>query len=674
MLVDNALRRAASVPLRVRNAFPFSRILRRRMSAIAGIIHFDGEPVARQDLERMSQALEPFGRDGARIVLGNGVGFVVRTALITPEDRLDRQPVVMAGQDRLLFDGRLDNRPDLIRKLGLSESEGRLLADSALAARAWERWERDCLIQLIGVFSLACWQVAKRQLILARSAPFGKPLCFHRNGPRLYFASAPHGLFALPCVPRALNEATLGDLLLGNSGAGETLFQSVETVQNAHWAVYRIDSAESHRYWTPDPGHHLHFKREEEAWEAFHPLFEEVVKSQLRAIHPVGVQMSGGLDSAAIAGQAARILASSGQILRGYTRVPAPGTLLRPDGMFYNDERSRVGQIARMHPNLHVQFVDAGDEPVLDGMALRFASGYGPPAAPTFSSGYQVLYRRVAADGVRVLLTGASGNFTFTYDGIARLRELMLHGRWFTLCRELRELHRFRGGVRDLIKFELLDSMVPDSLRSPFQRLRNRGQTPWSHYSVAAQSFAHSSGAQDRMRERINLKLYWQRLHSWGRRAWVFNRTGLGGADVLQAEHGLEMRDPSADRRLVEFCLALPDEIYLKNGIERRLARLGMANLIPEAVRLDPSRGRQDVDWAFRMRKDSAAITRALEELAGDPGVCKYLDIPAMQDMWRNFDSTDWRSAPLADVIRYTQGLMGGMAVGQFVRWFERRN
>ena len=644
------------------------------MSAIAGIVHFDGAPVDRADLERMSQALQPFGRDGEWIASAGGAGFVARIAHLTPEDRLERQPATVAGQGQLVFDGRLDNRPELIRQLGLSEAEARLSCDSALAARAWERWGRDSLVRMVGVFSLAHWHAGERHLTLARAAPRGKPLYVHRQGQSLYFASAPHGLFALPQVPRALDESTLGDLLLRNTGAGESLYRGIALVQTAHWAEYRADGGDSRRYWAPDPEHRLHFKREEDAWEAFRPLFEDVVKSQLRSIAPVGIQMSGGLDSAAVAGQAARILAETGQTLRGYTRVPAPGTPLRPDGLFYNDERPRVEAIARMHPNLLPTFVEAGEEPVLAGLNQHFAASYGTFAiSPTFVTGYDVLYRHAAADGVRVLLTGASGNLSFSYDGHARLRELLLSGCWLSLYRELRGLRRFRGHVRDLIKSELIESLVPQPLRHAVQRLRNRDQA-WSHYSAITETFAQRSGALGRTRDRDNIKLHWQGLDSWARRASLFTRTGLGGADAIQAQYGIDKRDPTGDRRLIEFCLALPDNFYLQGGIERRLARLGLAHLIPESVRLDPTRGRQDVDWAYRMRRDVVAIGQALAELQADPAIAELLDLAAMQRQWSRFDAIDWRHAPLSEVIRYNQGLMGAVAVGRFVHWFEGRN
>lgn len=646
------------------------------MSAIAGIIHFDGEPVARQDLERMGQALEPFGRESQKITMGRSSGFLVRMSHFTPEDRLDRQPFVLADQGMFLFDGRLDNRPDLIRRIGLNDSEARLLADSALAALAWGRWGRESLIQMIGVFSVAHWNAATNCLTLAGSAPTSRTLYVHHREGRLYFASAPHALFSLPQIPRALNEAALGDFLYINVGSNETLWQDIHSVNHSHWTEYRMNGCETRCYWAPDRRRRLRFKREEEGWEALQAVFEEVVKSQLRSIHPVGVLMSGGLDSAAVAGQAAVILSRAGKILHGYTSIPAPDAPVRADNMFYSNERARVEQIARLHPNLRPRLVHAGSEPVFSTQTAHFAAAYGPSTvAPTGSSGLEIIYRRAIADGVKVLLNGGAGNGTVTYDGIARLRSLLRQGRWLTLYSELRGLRQFRGKVEDIVRRELMDTPVVHALRWLRHPLRRREKATPPHSYFINPLFAAASGASARLEASGGIFGHWQKMDSWEQRAIAFTIIGLHPLpDTVLAMHGLDSRSPLADRRIVEFTLSLPDDYFLNQGIERRLVRMGLAHLIPESIRLDPTRGRQDADWAYRLSKDSEAVSRQLAELASDPQVSRYLDVPAMQAVWKRFPDVEWDTAPASEELLCHHLMMGALTVGGFVRWFERRN
>jgi asparagine synthase (glutamine-hydrolysing) len=646
------------------------------MSAIAGIIHFDGEPVSRHDLERMGQALEAFGRDAQRVALGRGAGFVVRRSQMTPEDRFDRQPLAMGGQDIFLFDGRLDNRPELIRRLGLTETIARLKSDSDLAAQAWSHWGRDSLIQMIGVFSVAHWNAAANCLTLAGSAPTSRTLYAHRRDGRLYFASAPHALFALPQIPRALNEAALGDFLYINFSSNQTLWQDIHAVNHSHWTEYRFNDAETRRYWTPDRGRQLRFKREEEGWEALQALFEEVVQSQLRSAHPIGMLMSGGLDSAAVAGQAAVILSRGGKVLHGYTSVPAPDAPVRADNMWYSNERSRVEQIARLHPNLRPHLVHAGGEPVFATQTASFAAAYGPSgAAPTGSSSIEVIYRRAVSDGVRVLLDGGAGNGSVTYDGIARLRSLLRRGRWLSLYRELKGLRRFRGKVEDIVRRELMDTPVVDALRWLRHPFRRRRQTTPPHSYFINPMFAASSGASARLAASGGIFGHWQKMDSWEQRAWAFGSVGLPPLpDAALAMHGLDRRSPLADRRIVEFTLSLPEEYFLSHGIERRLVRMGLAHLIPESIRLDPTRGRQDADWAYRLSMESEAVSRQLVELASDPQVSGYLDVSAMQAVWNKFPHVAWDRATGSDELLCHHLMTAALTVGGFVRWFEQRN
>lgn len=646
------------------------------MSAIGGIVHFDGAPVVRADLERMGQAMEAFGRDGLRLSVGQGAGFVVRTTHITPEDILDAQPVRLNGADSLVFDGRIDNRTDILRNLGLAESEGRRLSDSALVGRAWERFGRECLGQLVGDFGVAHWSASARRLTLARSSPRGKPLYYARQGERLYFSSTPHGLFALPQVPREINEAALGDLLLLNSGTGGTLYRGVDVVRNSSWTEHRIDGSTSSQYWTPDPAKRLHFKRDEEVWEAFQSLFEDVVRSHLRSIHPVGVQMSGGLDSAAVAGQAARILCRSGKTLHGYTRVPAPGGIYRPDGNAYNDERPRVEAIARLHPNLHPHFVHAGEEPLLDGLTAGFEASYWTlPTQPSHMTGYQPLYRLAQADGIRVLLTGTRGNATISYDGHARLGALFLQGRWIETARELHKLQQFSANAGNAARGLLVDRVVPQALRRALRYFRGRPTAPQETFTSANHDFVNTTGAFARrfdqltgLRNRVRLR------GGWDWRVQTLTQTGLGGADAYQALYGLDMRDPTGDRRIVEFCLGLPDAVYLKGGLDRRLVRLGLADLLPEEVRKNGQFGRQDVDWVLRVCRDRTAVSNALEKIEHDPTLERYLNISEMRSLWNRFDQVDWTQAPLEEQMRYLKCLFGGLAAGKFIQWFEQGN
>ena len=107
------------------------------MSAIFGVLYLDGQPVLKEELERMYVTLADYGRDGGGIRVQANVGLGQRLMCFTPEDRFDRQPLLGAnGRVTLVFDGRIDNRPELLDSLEISAGEGNVLPDSAFVLRA----------------------------------------------------------------------------------------------------------------------------------------------------------------------------------------------------------------------------------------------------------------------------------------------------------------------------------------------------------------------------------------------------------------------------------------------------------------------------------------------------------------------------------------------------------
>lgn len=630
------------------------------MASIAGVIRFDGAPVEPRLIERMAGALPARGTARPRLVADGCAAFAAW------------HPLGDGAGGRLVFAGRLDNRDEI--RTGISLPPPASAGDPALAAAMWQRFGLASLARFAGDFALAHWDAPARRLTLATSAPRGRPLYVHRKGAFLAFATTPQALFALPQVPRALDDAALADLLVGNGGSGASLFAGIETVPFAHRIEHDPSGETRARYWRPEQlDGPSPFATEAAAWEAANALLEVVVRDQLGTGDGVGVLLSGGLDSAIVAGQAARLLAPAGARLRSYTRVPLPGTPLRDDALAYDDERPRVAALARLHANLDPCFVDAGDEPVLQPRIGGPGQTQGMVPAPlTYTSGYAPLYRRAAAEGRDTLLVGTGGDLTLSWNGHSRLRALFRQGRWMTLAHELRRYRAVHGHWRAFARDALLIPVTPPPLRDAVAKLR--GTAPDADLRTAATpGFAIETGAVDRIAER-NLEARWTRANLHDLRLDMLSPMLSGFTDHILATYGIERRAPLADRRIAEFCLALPDRFCLADGIDRRLARLGFAHLIPPEIAQGLARGRQDSDWAVRLQRDAARIDAAIETLAVDSDVAHRIDIAAMRRTLAEFRARDWRRYTLREAADIQRGLMRGIEIGQFIRWFHGRN
>ena len=143
------------------------------MSAICGIVHFDGKPVGKSDLETMVESSPDRGPDGARYHIDGNAGFAHLAFHVTPQSVNEKQPLVSDdGRLALVADVRLDNREELAGKLSITKERLRELTDPELLLLAYQEWGNDCARHLLGDFVFAVWDRQKRELFLARD-PLG---------------------------------------------------------------------------------------------------------------------------------------------------------------------------------------------------------------------------------------------------------------------------------------------------------------------------------------------------------------------------------------------------------------------------------------------------------------------------------------------------------------------
>jgi len=431
------------------------------------------------------------------------------------------------------------------------------------------------------------------------------------------------------------------------------------------------------KYWALDPGRKLKFAKESDCWEAFAELFRDCVSSSLRATGPIGIRLSGGLDSSAVAAQAAQILAERGEELYTYTRVPQPGAVLPRSGvMRYDDESEKVKLLAKQYPNMRINFVPPDCGGIMDGIEDWYAANYTPwIVPPSFVSGYRPMLNKAKEDGVRLLLNGGNGNVTFSHSGVGRFRELFRSGRWIRLSKELGAYKERKVRLQPLIRDEIVKPLIPTALYKMRKRFQKSDSRQWDWFSVINPAFAEETGALDRMVEQENLRLYFHKWTAWQRRAYFIQTPGQvaqgGGGESV---YGFDQRDPTGDRRMIEFCMALPEKYYLIDGIDRRLARLGTKHLLPEGIRMDRRLGLQDVDWAHRAMQDKESIRSMYKKFHTDPDVRRYFNVEQIERLWKEFEESDWTKMNRRQAMKYQLAMLGSLHAGNFIRWFHGRN
>ncbi len=641
------------------------------MSAIFGSVRWQGDGSVEDDLVRMGNALHRHGQDARGVWNAGPVGLGHLLKRFTPEDAQEVQPLRSeTGRLVLACDGRIDNRAELCDLLGF---ESRWSApDSAIILDAFERWGIASLDRLAGCFAFALWDCETRRLILARSPVLAPPLFYHRGGGNFLFVTMPSALFAIPSVPRAIDESKLADVLAKSPAARwGTLYRDICRLPTGTAIGLSASSEVGVAWkWGLDETRRIRFKRDEDYIEAFGEVFERVVGEQSRSAGPVGVMMSGGLDSTAVATIAARNLAVKGARLKTFTAIWDEKTGQSvPDG-YYRDETPFVSAFATRHDNVDATLVEPDGRSLIHGIDELFPFLERPFSNAANRKWIEAIYSRAQEAGVSVLLNGTQGNLTISRDGNGALAGLVREGRgisaataagWLAWHGEWRKI---AGGLAPLL---------PQSIWLSLQSLRGRSLASASREWLALSPLNPDFASRHRVVERALGEGYLfgllSPLQARQTRFEALSRQDIGPFDAaFRGRYSVDPRSPAADRRLAEFCLALPDWQFQRRAESRLLIRRAMGGDLPNLIAANQRRGYQAADWFVRMSAARGEVERELDALGGHDLSRRVLDLNRMRRMagnWPDADSSYRRLLP------YKLVLARGIMAGRFLRWFE---
>ncbi len=635
------------------------------MSCFAGVVRFDGAPVTQDDLNRLSAALDAKGVGAPSFWRGTGIGLVHRQRISTPEDRLERQPWTgWGGRGVVVFDGRLDDRVGLMSDLGSAAGSH---PDAALVRDALERWGLAAPERLLGDFAFAWWDGENRRLILVRDAMGAQALYHYRCGDTLVFATTLRAMLALPLVERALDEGVLADLLVLNQRNPEvTVWRGVDRVAPATILTHDTLGMRSEVYWTPDPGRRLNLPDDKSYVEAARAELDRAVGDRLRSVEPVPILGSGGLDSSCLAVSAVSL--SRGGRQKFLTLIPAPDCPSPAQSGQYSSEQSRVEAMAARFPALDVEFIPGGSDPLVVGESpgLRLA-GVVPFRNVINASWFSSAYLRAAELGACSTIDGGFGFWTLTWDGLRGLGELFRTGRWLGLAREAWALGE--GKPRRALGFIRREVVMPLLLSGS-----ERSLDAWRRFSALSPAAATALDIEGRLRASGHDPSYGGSPDGRALRRYGMGATFGAAADMraaIRAHWGVQIRQPLADRRLVEFCLAIPQDQYLRNGEPRHLARrILRAAGAPLAVSDNRGFGLQNPEWFSRLDRDQCA---AVIEGAGRSALASHLlDIPRLRRLLETWPID--AEAAMERRREFANLLPRALHMASFIRWAEGGN
>lgn len=637
------------------------------MSAIAGLLN-EHEPISVESTGLMMKALEKYPAHHVRTWHDRQIFMGCHAQWFTPESVHDRQPCREEGQGLVIAaDAIIDNREELFGRLQIEHARRQRMTDSDLILAAYRKWGEDAPNYLIGDFAFVLWDEEKRRLFGARDLAGSRTLYYVHRREQFAFCTVMNPLLALPGVDNELDESWLAEFLaipiiLDTIDVRSTAYRQIGQIPPAHAFTFEQGRLKVRRYGSlAAEVPKLKLKTSGEYEEAFREVFREAVVSKLRTCRNVGASLSGGLDSGAVVSFAAAPLREQGKTLHTYSYVPRPDfkdwtprSMAADETPYIQDIVDHVGSIS----HTYMDFANRNSFEEIDDLIDLVEAPY-----KFFENSYwfKGILAQASEQDVGVLLHGGNGNYSISWGPAMDYYALLLRRlRWVRLYRELAQYGRNVSVGRSLLLPYIGKMAFAKPTPKPLA-----GIPLLIHPELAARTGVfdklkgHDVGLTDAWMDEFEARTYQFDNLS------ILNHQGTSSTK-LSLRYAVRERDPTCDPRVVRFCLSVPVEQYVQDGMDRALVRRASAGYLPDSVRLNQRvRGVQGADWIHRVLPAWDEMSGELRRLCEDPRASRLLNVEQVRSSLAEMGNPP---RPDRAFDRHARLLMQSLIVYRFLR------
>lgn len=558
------------------------------MSGITGIFRRDGRDVDPDDIKKMNDKIAHRGPDGSRIWCEGPVAFGHQMLHTTQESLHEELPFEDEESGLVITaDARIDNRKELAPKLGIEDNE--FVSDSYFILKAYEKWGEKCPEELLGDFTFAIWDKNKEQLFCARDHMGVKPFYYHLSDDYFTFSSEIKSILILHHTPKNLNELKIAFHLMHTPHDRKfTFYKDIFSLTAANFLKISGRNFVKSEYWKLDPNRQIIFDNDDKYFSTFREIFTEAVNCRLRAAFPIGFELSGGLDSSSVVSISKKILSKkkSDYSLKTFSLVF--DELPEVDESYYITKIINDG-------NIEASFL-FGDKisPLENVKTILWYQDQ--PFSNILMSLHWHNFKKMEKNEIRILLGGTGGDQVLS-KGNNYLRDLAASGSWKLFFRELKGYSkRTNQKIFYLFSFYFLSIMLPKFVRKKlFEKILKINFLDCTRdFNILNDQFKERLGGEDYLNDiagtsdKITESLNTARKHHYSLLNQLSHQYVLESQNKLASSYSIEVRHPFYDKRVLEFCYSVPDDIKFRYGWDRYLLRVAMDNILPKEIQWRP--------------------------------------------------------------------------------------
>lgn len=560
------------------------------MSGIVGLVYRDGKPVEPGTIEAMANAMAHRGPDGIRTWRNGEAALGQCTLRCGRIGESESLPDIRGYPSiKVVFDGRIDNRGDLLQLLGIESNTRRPISDGDLLCRAYLKWGRSFVEHIVGVFALAVWDRDKRRLYAFTDHFSVRPLYYYESSKLFALASEIKALMLLKEVSNDINPVSIADHLVIPvvKDTGRTFFKDIRKIKPGWGKLLCVDSLSEIKYWSlSDIDINANYD-DGNYYEKFRNIFIDSIDCRRKGVNNVGSMLSGGLDSSSIV--CALSEEKSIDNIHTFSAVyrSLHNSKQSDESKYINIVLNKVGRSATPH------FIRSDERsPFAEWETLHSKLDEPLSAANMFLfwRAYSIAHRL----GIRVMYDGFDGDTTVSH-GMGRLYELQAQRKIFQLAWQALGLARTMNEspyhvMRSWIKKPVASFAPVSFLLQLKHRLRSNqtGSTAVAPEDTAPKFRVLTGDLRNEVenyldpmpeprpttdadyhKRSLSEPYMTQILHQW---------------NAVAALAGVELAFPFYDRRLVSYCVRLPADQKLRRGWSRYILRRSMEGILPGDV------------------------------------------------------------------------------------------
>lgn len=613
------------------------------MSAVCGIFNIDGSIVSSEKASKMIDKLRIYPFDSTSVYLKNQIFLWCGIQHITLESRAEVIPVYDKNMGlALTADAIIDNREELFYIFNISKEESKSVTDSELILMAYKKWGYDSPKYLVGDFAFSIWDERNRELFCARDHVGARTFYYFYLENVFCFCTVIKPLFVCNENNISLNERWITDFLALDGiqhefECNETIYKGIFQLPPSCSMIINNKGIKINKYWNPIKNvQPLRFNTDEEYEKAFIKVFAEAVNCRLRSTSEVGIMLSGGLDSGSIACMAAKSLSKYDKRLKGFCSIPIESYKNNKSKYYVPNESKYIEALKIKSDNIDVCYCTCDGKNSVTNIDVFINMFEQPYKIVQTLYWYNDIVEKASQSGCKVLLNGQFGNSTIS-DGEFMVHALTLYRnfKFTTLFKEIKAFSNLKKIPSSTVNKVLLKAILPYKFRKRIKNILNKNFDRFGRVPVNPNLIKKWNVAQ-RFDEKFYNQLTERFLDYYESQEYTVDPLAFSHIGAIETKialaNGIIIRDPSKDKRVIEFCLSLPSDQFVRNGQERYLIRRSMKGILPDKIRLNVStRGLQSADWIQRLQPMWKFVSSELESILEHEEINQYIDCDKLE-------------------------------------------